>query len=53
MNGQKFSEEKVILSCKHGTQDVCMVNKVCKYHCMCKAVTCVYVAIEKQHRIFF
>ncbi len=27
-----------VVSWKHGTQDVCMMNKVCKYHIMCKTV---------------
>jgi hypothetical protein len=36
----------------HGTLDVCMVNKVCKYHSMCKTVHSVYLAIETQQRIF-
>ncbi len=31
-----------VLSCKHGTQDVCMVNKVHKYHSMCKTAVCIY-----------
>ncbi len=40
------------MSCKHGTQDVCMVNKVHEYHGMCKTVDSVYVAVETQQRIF-
>jgi hypothetical protein len=41
-----------VMSCKHSTHDVCMVNKVCKYHNMCKIVDSVCVAIETQQRIF-
>ncbi len=44
--------KSVILSCKHGTQDVCMVNEVRKYHSMCKMVDSVYVVIETQQRVF-
>jgi hypothetical protein len=40
------------VSCKHGTQDVCMVNKVRKYHSMCEMVENVYLAIEAQQRVF-
>jgi hypothetical protein len=41
------------MSCKHGTLDVCMVNKVREYHSMCEmGVVSVYVAIETQQRIF-
>jgi hypothetical protein len=29
-----------------------MVNKVRKYHCMCKMVVCVYIDIETQWRYF-
>ena len=36
----------------HGTLDVCKVNKVRKYHSMCKMVDSVYVAIEIQQRVF-
>jgi hypothetical protein len=36
----------------HSTLDVCMVNKVPKYHSMCKMVDSVYVAVETQQRIF-
>ncbi len=36
----------------HGTLDVCMVNKVHKYHCMCKMVVSVYIAVKTQQRIF-
>jgi hypothetical protein len=39
------------VSCKHGTQDVCMVNEVRKYHCMCETADSVYIAIETQQRI--
>ncbi len=41
------------VSCKHGTQDVCMVNKVRKYHSMCKMVESVHAAVETQRRIFY
>ncbi len=40
------------MSCKHGTQDLCTVNKVRKYHSICKTVESVYVATETQQRIF-
>jgi hypothetical protein len=40
------------VSCKHGTLDVCMVNKVRKYHSMCKTVDSVYIAVETQQRVF-
>ncbi len=40
------------MSCKHGTQDVCTVNEVPKYHSMCKMVVKLYVAVETQWRIF-
>jgi hypothetical protein len=36
------------VSCKHGTQDVCTVNKVQKYHGMCKMVESVHAAVETQ-----
>jgi hypothetical protein len=41
-----------VVSCKHGTQDVCTVNKIRKYHSMCKTVDSGYIAIETQQRIF-
>jgi hypothetical protein len=41
-----------VVSCKHGTQDVCLVNKVRKYHNMCKTMVSVYVASETQQRMF-
>jgi hypothetical protein len=40
------------VSCKHGTQDVCTVKKVRKYHSMCKMVECVLAAVETQRIIF-
>ncbi len=40
------------MSCEYGTQDVCTVVKVRKYHSMCKTVVSVYIAIETQWRIF-
>jgi hypothetical protein len=40
------------VSCKHGTQDVCTVNKVCKYHSMCEMVESVHAAVETQRRVF-
>ncbi len=40
------------MSCKNGTQDVCMVNKVRKYHSMCKRVESVHAAVATQRRIF-
>jgi hypothetical protein len=42
----------IVVSFMHGTQDVCTVNKVRKYHTMCKMVVSVYVAIETQQWIF-
>jgi hypothetical protein len=41
-----------VVSCKHSTQDVCMVNKVRKYHSMCKTVESVHAVVETQRRIF-
>jgi hypothetical protein len=38
------------VSCKHGTLDVCTVNKVRKYHSMCETVDSVYIAIETKQR---
>jgi hypothetical protein len=40
------------VSCKHGTQDVCMVNKKRKYHSMCKTVESVHAAVKTLRRIF-
>ncbi len=37
---------------KHGTQDVCTVNKVHKYHGMCELVESVHTAVETQRRVF-
>ncbi len=37
---------------KHGTQDVCMVNKVRKYHSMCEMVESVHSTVETQRRVF-
>jgi hypothetical protein len=42
-----------VVSCKHGTQDVCTVNKVCKYPSMCEMVERVRAAIETQRRVFY
>ncbi len=42
----------IVLRCKHGTHDVCTVNEVHKYHCMCKTMDSVYIAIETHQRIF-
>jgi hypothetical protein len=44
--------EQHVMSCKHGTQDVCTVNKVHKYHSMGKTVESVHTAVETQRRIF-
>ncbi len=33
--------EPSVVSCKHGAQDVCMGNKVHKYHSMCKMAVCI------------
>jgi hypothetical protein len=41
-----------VVSCKHGTQDVCTVNKRGKYPSMCKTVESVHAAVETQRRIF-
>ncbi len=46
------SSVRVVVSCDHGTQDVCKVNKVRKYHSMCETVVSAYVAVETQRRIF-
>jgi hypothetical protein len=38
-----------VVICKHGTQDVCTMNKVRKYHSMCKtlvSICCCWDAIE-------
>jgi hypothetical protein len=40
------------VSYEHGTQDVCMVNKVGKHHSMCEMVEGVHTAVETQRRIF-
>jgi hypothetical protein len=40
------------VNCEHGTQHVCTVNKVCKYHSMCEMVVSVYIAVETQQRMF-
>jgi hypothetical protein len=40
------------VSYKHGTQDVCTVNKVRKYHSMCKTVESVQATIETQEEYF-
>jgi hypothetical protein len=40
------------MSCKHGTQDVCTVNKVRKYHSMCEMVESVHAAIKTQEEYF-
>jgi hypothetical protein len=45
-------QESPVVSCKHGTQDVCTVNKVRKYPSMCKKVESVHAAVETQRRIF-
>jgi hypothetical protein len=34
------------VSCKQGTQDVCTVIEVHKYHCMCKTIESVHAAVE-------
>jgi hypothetical protein len=44
--------EKNVVSCKHGTQNVCMVNEVHKYQCLCKTVESVHAAVETQRGIF-
>jgi hypothetical protein len=41
-----------VVSCKHGTQDVCTVKEVRKYPSMCKMVESVHAAVETQRRIF-
>ncbi len=41
-----------VVSCKHGTQVVCVINEVRKYHSMCKVVESEHAAIETQRRIF-
>jgi hypothetical protein len=49
-----WKEENDTLSCNvyHGNLDVCTVNKVRKYHSMCKMADSVYLAVETQQRIF-
>jgi hypothetical protein len=49
-----FTDEDTsyVVSCKQGTQDVCMVNKVQKYHSMCETVESVHAAVETQREIF-
>jgi hypothetical protein len=42
------STHPVCLELYHGTLDVCTVNKVRKYHSMCKIVDSVYAAVEAQ-----
>ncbi len=37
---------------KHGTQDVCTVKKVRKYHSMCEMVESIHAVVEKQRRAF-
>ncbi len=34
-----------VVSCKHGTQEVCTVNKVREYHCICEMVESVHAAV--------
>jgi hypothetical protein len=40
------------VNCEHGTQDVCTVNKVRKYHSMCETVESVQAAVETRRRVF-
>jgi hypothetical protein len=40
------------MSHKHGTQEVCTVNEVQKYHSMCERVESVHAAIETQIKIY-
>jgi hypothetical protein len=40
------------VSCNQGTQDVCTVNTVHKYHSMWETVESVHAAVETQRRIF-
>jgi hypothetical protein len=40
------------MSHKHGTQDVCTVNEVRKYHSICKKLESVHAAVEIQRIIF-
>jgi hypothetical protein len=42
----------IVVSCEHGTQDVCTVKEVRKYHSMCETVESVHTAVETQRRIF-
>ncbi len=41
---------RVLWAVKHGSQEVCTVNKVCKYHSMCEMVESVHAAVETQRR---
>jgi hypothetical protein len=40
------------MSYKHGTQDLCTVNDVCKYHTMCETVESVHATVETQEEYF-
>ncbi len=40
------------MSCKHGTLDVCMVNKLRKYHSMCKMVDSVLLPLRNNREYF-
>jgi hypothetical protein len=44
-------QKTLVMNCKHGTQDVCMVNMVRKYYSMCETVESVHAAVETQRRI--
>jgi hypothetical protein len=52
LGGQKFAGRRDVVSCKQGTQDVCTVNKVRKYHSMCEMLESVHAAVETQRRVF-
>ncbi len=45
------SSAKYVVSSKQGTQDVCMVNKVSKYHSICETVESIHTTVETQRRI--
>ncbi len=42
----------LVMSCKHGAQDVCTMNNVWKYHSMCETVESVHAVVETQRRVF-
>ncbi len=43
---------RVLWAVKHGTPDVCTMNKVCKYHGIYETVENAHAAVETQRRVF-